>query len=95
MAEGLTRAGRVVQLVTVDMTSGISGAGEHSWDPVSNTALSEAPRDVVIVGQTDPAFNITWDFEDGGRFRVADVSDGSDAAAGADAGKVRVRVRGY
>jgi hypothetical protein len=88
------RAGRVEQFVEVDLTGGISGAGEHAWDPLANTVLTEDPDQVVIVGQTDPTYHITWDYKDGGRFRVADVADGSDTTSGTNAGKLRVRVEG-
>ena len=93
MPGAYVRAGFVVQFVEVDLTGGISGDGEHAWDPSANTAL-EKPEQVVIVGQTDPAYQIVWDHEDGGRFRVANILDGTDTAQGTNAGKVRVRVEG-
>ena len=91
-----------VDYVEVDMTGGISGAGVHSWDPASNTQF-DAPESVSIVGQdgTAAGFLIKWDHVDGTQFRVkevVDTGDGTggvqDAAAGTNAGKVRVRVEG-
>ena len=88
-----TRAGMEVDYQVVDMTGGISGTGVHSWDPASVSVINE-PEQVVIVGQTDPAYHIVWDFADGAQFRVANVSDGTDTTSGTNAGKVRVRIEG-
>jgi hypothetical protein len=91
-----------VEHAEVDMTGGISGAGVHSWDPAANTGLAD-PESVEIVGRDGTAAGllIYWDHTDGTQFLVkenVDTGDGTggtqDAAAGTNAGKVRVRVTG-
>lgn len=88
-----------VEHTTVDLTGGITNAGNEPWDPEANTALDNV-ESVSIVGQDDPGVNITWDWVNE-RFLVtyADydaAADGKliDAPAGTTAGTVRVRVEG-
>lgn len=87
------------EYVEVDLTGGITNAGNEPWDPEANTGLTNVEA-VEIVGQTDAGVNITWDHVNS-QFLVtyADydaAADGKliDAPAGTAAGKVRVRVEG-
>ena len=84
----------------VDLSGGITNAGNEPWDPEANSELDEV-ESVSIVGQTDAGVNIAWDHANGGRFLVTygdydAATDGklTDASAGTAAGKVRVRLEG-
>lgn len=85
---------------TVEVTVGsLANAGNEPWDPDANTALAGAET-VQVIGQTDPAYRITWNHAEQ-RFDVKEVQDTGDGtgglvdvAAGTAIGSIKVRVTG-
>lgn len=78
---------------TLEVTvASLENAGNEPWEPGVETGLN-AVEEVEVLGQTDPGYNITWNYEQT-RFDVIDMTDGSDVPATTDIGSFRVRVSG-
>lgn len=75
----------------VDITD-LDEAGRHNVDPSGVTGI-EDPDAVHVVGQEDATYAFTWNHVDGA-LDVRDSSDGSEPAAGTDAGEVKLLVEG-